>query len=247
MAVPSPATEGTAPVVARLGLRRAARYAAGAMPGAAALLVTGASGARLPLHLLRAMAASPAIERLHLVVSAGAVRVLRYELASGRGGAEGLLAAAGLPPEQRSRVVVHRDSDLDAPLASGSYRLLGAAIAPCSASTLGALATGGATTLVHRAGAVALKERWPLVLGFRETPLSLLHLENLRRLAYAGAVLLPPIPAFYVGAPAGGEATEPETLERFLDAWALRVLDHLGAAPSGAAAEGLRWAGGTPP
>jgi 4-hydroxy-3-polyprenylbenzoate decarboxylase len=89
-----------------------------------------------------------------------------------------------------------------------------------------------ARTLIHRAGAVALKERWPLVLGFRETPLSLVHLENLRRLAYAGAVILPPIPAFYIGG---------EELPRFLDHYALRVFDHLGLAEPGAA--GLRWGG----
>ena len=212
------------------------------MAGAVALLVTGASGARLPLHLLRALVGSPAVERLHLVVSAGASRVLRHELAGGRGTAEALVAAARLPPAATGKLALHRDGELDAPLASGSYRLLGTAVIPCSASTLGALATGTANTLVHRAGAVALKERWPLVLGFRETPLSLLHLENMRRLAAAGAVVLPPIPAFYVGAPAGGDDSAPveETLDRFLDAYALRVLDHLGlAAP--AAASTLRW------
>ncbi|MGH9464207.1 MAG: flavoprotein, partial [Thermoanaerobaculia bacterium] len=80
------------------------------------------------------------------------------------------------------------------------------------------------------AGAVALKERWPLLLGFRETPLSVLHLENLRRLAYAGAILLPPIPAFYVGG---------ESLDRFLDAYALRVMDRLGLVEPGG--PGLRW------
>jgi 4-hydroxy-3-polyprenylbenzoate decarboxylase len=217
------------------------------MSRAVALLVTGASGARLPLHLLRAMAGSEVVERLHLVVSAGASRVLRHELASGHGTADALLAAAALPASAAAKIIVHRDGELDAPLASGSYRLLGTAIVPCSASTLGALAAGQATTLVHRAGAVALKERWPLVLGFRETPLSLLHLENLRRLAYAGAVLLPPIPAFYVGSPAGaageGEAAGPETLDRFLDAYALRVLDHL-RLPAPAGAEELRWGGG---
>ena len=206
-----------------------------------ALLVTGASGARLPLHLLRALSTSDAVERVHLVVSAGASRVLRHELASGRGGADDLLAAAALPAPAAAKLVVHRDSDLDAPLASGSYRLRGTAVVPCSASTLGALATGTANTLIHRAGAVALKERWPLVLGFRETPLSLLHLENMRRLVQAGAVVLPPIPAFYVGARAGEPGGEPESLDRFLDAWALRVLDQLGlpAAPSD-----LRWTGG---
>ena len=213
------------------------------MSRAVALLVTGASGARLPLHLLRALAGSSAVERVHLVVSAGASRVLRHELATGgrAPGARALLAAAGLAPAAAGKVVTHRDSDLDAPLASGSYRLAGAAIVPCSASTVGALAAGIATTLVHRAGAVALKERWPLVLGFRETPLSLLHLENLRRLAQAGAVVLPPIPAFYVGAAVGAEPAEPESLDRFLDAYALRVLDHLGVATPELAGD-LRWA-----
>ena len=218
------------------------------MGGPVALLVTGASGARLPLHLLRALTDSAAVDRVHLVVSAGASRVLRYELARGGAapGAQALLAAAGLLPAAAAKVVTHRDNDLDAPLASGSYRLAGAAVIPCSASTLGAFASGLATTLVHRAGAVALKERWPLVLGFRETPLSLLHLENLRRLAQAGAVVLPPIPAFYVGAPAAADPAsagpaEPESLDRFLDAYALRVLDHLGVATPAAAGD-LRWA-----
>jgi 4-hydroxy-3-polyprenylbenzoate decarboxylase len=219
-----------------------------------ALLVSGASGMRLPVHLLRALVASPALERVHLVVSAGASQVLRHELPDGPPGARALVAAAGLAPEQQAKLVVHRDGELDAPIASGSYRLQGTVVLPCSASTLGALATGAATTLVHRAGAVALKERWPLVLGFRETPLAIVHLENLRRLAYAGALVLPPIPAFYVergralakpaaggGAPdAAGAPAEVETLARFLDAYALRVLDHLGV-PAPAAARALRW------
>jgi 4-hydroxy-3-polyprenylbenzoate decarboxylase len=206
-----------------------------------ALLVTGASGMRLPVHLLRALAAVSAVERIHLVASAGASQVLRHELGDPPG-ARGLVDAAALPVEAAAKVIVHRDSELDAPISSGSYRLAGTVVLPCSAATLGALATGSGTTLVHRPGAVALKERWPLVLGFRETPLSLVQIENLRRLAYAGAVALPPIPAFYVERPggAGATATPPETLERFLDAYALRVLDHLGV-PAPATAAPLRW------
>ncbi len=210
-----------------------------------ALLVTGASGMRLPVHLLRALAASPAVERIHLVASAGASQVLRHELGDPPG-ARGLVESASLPAKVAAKVILHRDSELDAPISSGSYRLAGTVVLPCSGATLGALATGAGTTLVHRAGAVALKERWPLVLGFRETPLSIVHLENLRRLAYAGAVVLPPIPAFYVerstaaAAPPGGGAAPVETLERFLDAYALRVLDHLGV-PAPAAAAPLRW------
>jgi 4-hydroxy-3-polyprenylbenzoate decarboxylase len=195
-----------------------------------ALLVTGASGMLLPRHVLGRLAEHPEIARVHLVVSAGASQVLRHELGPDRTGAADLVDAAGLSPEAREKVVLHRDTDLDAPIASGSYRLTGAAVLPCSAGTLGALATGTARTLVHRAGAVALKEGWPLVLGFRETPYSLIHVENMRRLLLAGATLLPPVPAFYIGG---------EDLGRFLDHYTLRVLDRFGIPTPGD--PGLRW------
>ncbi len=195
-----------------------------------ALLVSGASGMRLPLRLLRSLASRPDTERLHLVVSRGASQVLVHELGPERSGAVDLVAAAGLPPAAAERVIAHRDSDLDAAISSGSYRLDGTVVLPCSAGTLGALASGEARTLIHRAGAVALKERWPLILGFRETPLTVVHLENLRRLAYAGALVLPPIPAFYIGG---------ESVDRFLDHYLLRVMDHLGLADLGE--PGLRW------
>lgn len=200
------------------------------MPHRIALLVTGASGMLLPRHVLGRLAEHPEIERIHLVVSAGASQVLRHELGPERTGAADLAAAAGLSPAAREKLVLHRDGDLDAPIASGSYRLTGTAILPCSAGTLGALATGTARTLIHRAGAVALKESWPLVLGFRETPYSLIHLENMRRLHLAGATLLPPVPAFYIGG---------EDLGRFLDHYTLRVLDRFGIPEAGE--PGLRW------
>jgi len=158
-----------------------------------ALLVSGASGMLLPARLLRALSPRPEVETIHLVVSAGASQVLRHELGREHTRAADLIEQAGLG-EAAAKVVTHRDSALDAPIASGSYALAGTVVLPCSAGTLGALAGGSARTLVHRAGAVALKESWPLVLGFRETPLSLVHLENLRRLAYGGAIILPPIP-----------------------------------------------------
>ncbi len=195
-----------------------------------ALLVTGASGMALPRHLLATLTRVEEVERVHLVVSRGASQVLRHELGAEQTGAADLVEAAGLAAPQRDKIVTHRDGELDAPIASGSYRLTGTAIVPCSAGTLGALATGGARTLVHRAGAVALKDGWPLVLGFRETPYSVVHLENLRRLAHLGAVILPPVPAFYIGG---------ESMERFLDHYAMRVLDRLGIAiPQ---STGLRW------
>jgi 4-hydroxy-3-polyprenylbenzoate decarboxylase len=195
-----------------------------------ALLVSGASGMALPKTVLRALAATPDVERVHLVVSAGASQVLHHELGPEQTGAPDLIAAAGLSEDEIKRVIVHRNNELDAPIASGSYSLDGAAVIPCSSGTLGALATGTATTLVHRAGAVALKERWPLVLGFRETPLTVVHIENMRQLAYAGATILPPLPAFYIG---GGD------FERFLEHYALRVLDRFGLRQAGA--PGLRW------
>ena len=199
-----------------------------------ALLVSGASGMRLPVHALKLLTAEETVERIHLVVSAGAARVLRYELEASKfgSGAEALLQAADLDRSERERIVVHRIQEIDAPIASGSYRLDGTVVLPCSAGTLGALAAGTSNGLVQRAGAVALKEGWPLVLGFRETPLSLVHIENMRRLAYQGATILPPIPAFYVGG---------ESLDRFLDAYILRLLDclHIPTALD----RGLRWRG----
>ena len=195
-----------------------------------ALLVTGASGMALPRHVLAAMARSDQVDQIHLVVSRGAVQVLRHELDSETSGSDGLLRAAGLDGNLQEKVLVHRDNELDAAISSGSYTLDGAAIIPCSASTAGALATGGAGTLIHRVGSVALKEGWPLILGFRETPITAIQLENLRRLAHLGAVILPPLPAFYIGG---------EDFDRFLDHYVLRVLDRFGIHEAGDG--GLRW------
>ena len=195
-----------------------------------ALLVTGASGMLLPKHLLAHMAGLDEVETIHLVVSKGASYVLKHELGEKQTGAGDLLSAANLSADEAAKVVLHRDSELDAPIASGSYRLTGTAVVPCSASTLGALANGTGKSLIHRAGDVALKERWPLVLAFRETPLSLIHIENMKRLTLAGARILPPIPAFYIGG---------DSLERFVEHWCLRVLDAFGLPEDGE--PGLRW------
>jgi 4-hydroxy-3-polyprenylbenzoate decarboxylase len=201
------------------------------MSARVALLVTGASGMLLPRSFLGVLAAHAAVERIHLVVSKGASQVLAHELGRDRTGAEALVDAAGLDAAGRAKVAIHRDNELDAPISSGSYRLAGTVVLPASAGTVGALATGVSDTLIHRAGAVALKERWPLVLGFRETPLALVHLENLRALTYAGAVVAPPIPAFYIGG---------ESLADFVAAYGQRLLDLVGLGPEG---PGFRWSG----
>jgi 4-hydroxy-3-polyprenylbenzoate decarboxylase len=195
-----------------------------------ALLVTGASGMALPRHLLAAMVKHPEVDEVHLTVSKGGAQVLKHEAELEGNVVEALTTAADLDEDGRRKIRAYRENELDAPIASGSYTLTGTAIVPCSAGTAGALATGAAGTLVHRAGSVALKERWPLVLGFRETPLTVIHLENLRRLAYLGATILPPMPAFYVGG---------EDFGRFLDHYVLRVLDAFGIHEPGD--PGLRW------
>jgi 4-hydroxy-3-polyprenylbenzoate decarboxylase len=199
------------------------------MAARVALLVSGASGMLLPVHFLAVLAGQERVERIHLVVSKGASQVLFHELGHDRTGAESIVEAAKLGARERAKVAIHRDNELDAPIASGSYRLAGTVILPASGGTVGALATGVSDTLIHRAGAVALKERWPLLLGFRETPLALVHLDNLRLLTLGGALVVPPIPAFYIGG---------QEMPRFLDAYSQRLLDHLGLGPDG---PGLRW------
>ena len=195
-----------------------------------AVLVSGASGMKLPQVLLRELARHDAVDAIHLVLSKGASQVLHHELGRNQTGALDLLKSAGLDAAGEKKVLIHRDSALDAPIASGSYPLQGTVVLPCSAGTLGALATGSARTLAHRAGAVALKENWPLILGFRETPLSIVHIENMRRLAYAGATLMPPLPAFYIGG---------EDFDRFVAHYTLRIFDQLGISKTGE--DGLRW------
>jgi 4-hydroxy-3-polyprenylbenzoate decarboxylase len=109
--------------------------------------------------------------------------------------------------------------DWNAPVASGSSAADAMAICPCTVGTLGAIAAGLADNLIHRAADVMLKERRKLVLVPRETPLSTIHLENMLRLAQAGAVILPPAPGFY---------NDPQSIGDLVDFVVARVLDQLG-------------------
>jgi len=204
--------------------------------------LTGASGAIYGLRLLKALAATEA--ELHLVASAWGERVVLEETgrplsawleelggaASGTGAAQAGTpgaesggqtgAAPGLAESRKCRITRHSPDDLAAPVASGSFRLDGTAIVPCSMGTAGALASGLIQNLVHRAGAVALKEGWPLVLAPRESPLSLVDLRNLSALAEAGAAIMPASPGFY---------HRPATIEELVDGFVARILDRLGA------------------
>ncbi len=171
--------------------------------------VTGASGGIYAVRTLRALA--EAGMEIHLAASEWGGRVLERE--------------TGASPEEWARRTgiasdrVYGPADLAAPVSSGSFRLDGTVVVPCSMSTAGALASGTVAGLVQRAGAVALKEGWPLVLVPRETPLSLVDLRNLTALAEAGAAILPACPGFY---------NRPSSLDDLADFMAGRILDRLG-------------------
>ena len=110
-------------------------------------------------------------------------------------------------------------SDQGAAVSSGSFLTSGMVIAPCSMRTLAAIATGQGDNLIHRAADVILKERRKLVLLVRETPLNEIHLENMLKLSRMGAVILPPVPAFY---------NHPQSLEEMVDHVVMRTLDQFG-------------------
>jgi 4-hydroxy-3-polyprenylbenzoate decarboxylase len=153
--------------------------------------VTGASGAVYGRAILVALARGGV--DVELVVSPPGQRVARDELGHEWNDAalRELLGAAA------TRVRLHRHDDIGAPIASGSFPVAGMVVAPCSMGTAGRIAAGLSDGLIERAADVALKERRRLVLVVRETPLSVLHLENLLRVARAGATVLPAAPGFY--------------------------------------------------
>ena len=179
--------------------------------------ISGASGARLGLRALSLLAASVDLDELHVVVSPRALVVARDELGLDIRSAADLVAAAGLDAVSRARVVLHGDEAIDASIASGSFRTRGLAVLPSSAGTLASIAHGTSRGLLQRAADVCLKERRRLVLGLRETPYSLVHAENILAVTRAGAIVAPPVPAFYAA----------RTAEEMLDAYLLRIADLL--------------------
>ena len=178
--------------------------------------VTGASGSLCARRLLAALAAHPEVASVNAVMSAAALTVAREELGPADAGLPQMrLALAG----DSARVRWFEEADLAATIASGSHINDGTVVLPCSTGTLGAIASGCSRNLIHRAAEVALKERRKLILGVREAPLSLIHLENMLTVTRAGAIVLPITPAFY---------SHPHTLEEIVDLYVGRVLDHLG-------------------
>lgn len=187
-------------------------------PSRLVVAVTGASGSILALELLRWLREVTDWE-LHVVVSAAALRTARLELGAGR---EAFAALAD---------ALHANKDIGAPIASGSFVTLGMVVIPCSMNTLAAIAHGLGDTLIARAADVTLKERRRLVLVPRETPLNLIHLRNMTTVTEAGAVIVPPVPAFYLG-----ELTP----QRLVQQIAMRVASLFGVPP----APWAEWTGG---
>ena len=168
-------------------------------------LVVGISGASGAVYGVRALAAAVELGvETHLVVSKAAALTLNQEL--------------GLNPADLGDLatVVHRPSDVGAAIASGSFKTLGMIVAPCSVRTLSEIATGVTSSLMTRAADVTLKERRPLVLMVRETPFHLGHLRTMVRVTEMGAVIAPPLPAFYA---------KPATIAEMVDQSVGRALD----------------------
>tara|TARA_Y100001968_G_scaffold47652_1_gene37932 strand:- start:4139 stop:4747 length:609 start_codon:yes stop_codon:yes gene_type:complete len=117
------------------------------------------------------------------------------------------------------KLTCYRWNDHSASIASGSHKTKGMVIVPCSMGTLGRIASGFSLDLIERCADVHLKENRPLIISPRESPLNLIHIENIQRLATAGASIVPPIPAWY---------TNPETIEDIIDFIVVRLLDSLG-------------------
>jgi polyprenyl P-hydroxybenzoate/phenylacrylic acid decarboxylase-like protein len=193
--------------------------------------ISGASGSRLGLRALALLTGSPDVTHLHLVVSPRALLVAQGEVGDSIRSVEALVNAADLTPSSRAKLVVHAESAVDAAISSGSFRTRGMAVLPCSAGTLAAIAHGTSRGLLQRAADVCLKERRRLVLGLRETPLSLVHAENILAATRAGAIVAPPVPAFYAA----------RTAEDMLDAYLLRVADLLDVRVE---TKDFRWKGG---
>jgi 4-hydroxy-3-polyprenylbenzoate decarboxylase len=193
--------------------------------------VSGASGALLARRFVEIVLQAPRLSRLHLVFTAASLRVAGNEMESSLKSAEDWIEALAVASKWRKKILVHANDDVGASIASGSYPVAGMIVVPCSAGALGAIANGISRDLVQRAADVCLKERRPLVLAFRESPYSMVHIENMRRATAAGAIVAPPSPAFYIASP---------SVEQFLDAFCVRAARLMGLEVPG---EQFRWTG----
>ncbi|GAA1512950.1 UbiX family flavin prenyltransferase [Nocardioides humi] len=167
--------------------------------------ISAATGAVYGVRVLEKLAEA-GVES-HLIISTWARRTIEHE------------TGATVASVERLASVVHRPGDQASVLSSGSFRTDGMIVAPCSVRSVASIAHGVADNLLLRAADVTIKERKPLVLMVRETPLSVIHLENLTLLARAGVTIFPPVPAFY---------GQPGSIRDIVDHTVSRALDQLG-------------------
>ena len=173
--------------------------------------ISGASGAAYGIRLLEELRTAGA--ETHLVISRWGAYTIEQE--TGRG-VEAIKKLASF---------VYEPDDMAASLSSGSFPIDSMAVVPCSMKTLAGVANGFAEDLVGRAADVCLKERRPLILAVRETPLSRVHIENMLKATDAGAIIMPPMPAFY---------TKPESVDELVSQSVYRVMEKLGVEPGSA-------------
>lgn len=190
-------------------------------PRTLTLAITGASGSIYAVEMLRALDADEQVTHVDLVLSPSAMRVLAEETAvQGRSGlVEKLLGHSSA----KTRLLAHED--IGATVASGSYPCDGMIVLPCSMGTLAGIAHGLSGNLIERAADVCLKERRPLILCVRETPLNLIHIRNMAAVTEAGAVVYPCIPTLY---------NKPQDTTAMARNFVHRVLQHVGLPQPGA-------------
>ncbi len=185
--------------------------------------ITGASGAIYGIKALELLASIDDVET-HLILSRPARITIEVE--------------TELTPDEVEALAdqVHGSRDLAAAVSSGSYRTAGMLVAPCSIKTLSAIANSFSADLISRAADVTLKERRPLVLMVREAPFHLNHLRLMERVAEVGAVVFPPVPAFY---------NHPQTIDDIVTHSMVRAIEHLGVEIGGTEVGDIeRWHGG---
>ena len=178
--------------------------------------VTGASGAVFARRMLNMLEADKRVGKVHLVISGSGLKVLRAEL--GLEFTESARVASSLAGGPSKKTEYLLDSDIGASIASGSYRVGGMVVIPCSTGCLAQIANGISSTLIERAADVCLKENRKLILAIRDTPFSRVHLENMLRAQSAGAEIFPIIPSFYHG---------PQQVDDLVVQFCCRVLAHL--------------------
>ncbi len=178
--------------------------------------ITGASGIIYAQRVIEILLTLPT--EIHLIISDMGWKILKHEIKVQYDDFTELIKDLKNDRKVQADVIIHDNTNLFAPVASGSFPTHCMVVIPCSMKTLSAVATGYTNNLIQRAADVTLKEKRPLILVTRETPLSLIHLKNMVTAAEAGATIMPASPGFY---------NHPQSIDDLVDFAAARILDHL--------------------